>query len=204
MIRSLQTSVRRAAVLLLAAGLAGCVPPATAPVSAPPPPPAAAVVPVDPSHIESDAMIATSIAATPGLGTLAAELHTAELDALLAGNGPYTLFAPTDTAFTRLAPGIARDLLAPENRAALVALLRYHIVPGTMTTEQLTARIRAGGGRTMLTTLGGQPITATLTGDVITLTSVTGNRSYVEAADVAQANGVIHVVNGVLVPKLPQ
>jgi uncharacterized surface protein with fasciclin (FAS1) repeats len=201
-IRAFQTHGRRAAVLLLAAGLAGCVPPATAPVGTPPPAPAAAAVPVDPSHIESDAMIATSIAATPGLSTLAAELHTAELDALLAGNGPYTLFAPTDTAFTRLAPGIARDLLAPENRGALVALLRYHIVPGVMTTEQLTQRIRAGGGRTVLTTLGGQPITATLTGDVITLTSVTGNRSYVEAADVAQANGVIHVVNGVLVPNL--
>lgn len=203
MIRS-QTHARRIAALLLAASLAGCVPPATAPVSAPPPPAAAAPVAVDPSHIESDAMIATSIAATPGLNTLAAELRTAELDALLAGNGPYTLFAPTDTAFTRLAPGIAGDLLAPENRAALVALLRYHIVPGTMTTEQLTQRIRAGGGRTVLTTLGGQPITATLTGDVISLTSVTGNRSYVEAADVAQANGVIHVVNGVLVPNLPQ
>ena len=203
MIRS-QTHARRIAALLLASGLAGCVPPATAPVSAPPPPAAAAPVAVDPSHIESDAMIAATIATTPGLHTLATELRTAELDALLAGNGPYTLFAPTDTAFTRLAPGIAGDLLAPENRAALVALLRYHIVPGVMTTEQLTQRIQAGGGRTVLTTLGGQPITATLTGDVITLTSVTGNRSYVEAADVAQANGVIHVVNGVLVPTLPQ
>ena len=203
MIRS-QTHARRIAALLLAAGLAGCVPPATAPVSAPPPPAAAPPVAVDPSHIESDAMIAATIATTPGLHTLATELRTAELDALLAGNGPYTLFAPTDTAFTRLAPGIAGDLLAPENRAALVALLRYHIVPGVMTTEQLTQRIQAGGGRTVLTTLGGQPITATLTGDVITLTSVTGNRSYVEAADVAQANGVIHVVNGVLVPTLPQ
>lgn len=203
MIRS-QTHARRIAALLLAAGLAGCVPPATAPVSAPPPPAAAAPVAVDPSHIESDAMIAATVAATPGLSTLAAELRTAELDALLAGNGPYTLFAPTDTAFTRLAPGIAGDLLAPGNRAALVALLRYHIVPGVMTTEQLTQRIRAGGGRTVLTTLGGQPITATLTGDVITLTSATGNRSYVEAADIAQVNGVIHVVNGVLVPTLPQ
>ncbi|NYD89281.1 fasciclin domain-containing protein [Sphingomonas melonis] len=204
MIRSFPAATRHAAVLLLAAGLAACVPPATAPVSAPPPPPSAAPVPVDPSRIESEATIAASIAATPGLTTLASELRTAELDSLLAGNGPYTLFAPTDTAFTRLAPGIAGDLLAPENRAALVTLLRYQIVPGVLSTEQLTQRIRAGGGRAVLTTLGGQPITATLTGDVITLTSVTGNRSYVEAADVAQANGVIHVVNGVLVPNLPQ
>jgi uncharacterized surface protein with fasciclin (FAS1) repeats len=63
--------------------------------------------------------------------------------------------------------------------------------------------MRAGGGRATLTTLGGQPLTVTMTGDVVTLTSPTGNRSYVEAADVAQINGVIHVVNGVLIPSLP-
>lgn len=189
----------------LLASLAGCVPPATAPVAAPPPPVVAAPPPVavDPDRIESDATIAQSVAGTPGLSTLARELRVAELDALLAGNGPYTLFAPTDMAFTRLAPGIAGDLLAAENRPTLVALLRYHIVPGTMTTEQLEARIAAGGGRATLTTLGGQPLTATLTGTVITLTSASGNRAYVEAADVAQVNGVIHVVNGVLVPRLP-
>ncbi|MCP3734772.1 fasciclin domain-containing protein [Sphingomonas sp. RP10(2022)] len=195
--------MRHCAAALLLALLAGCVPPATAPVVAPPPV-TAAPVPVDPSGIESEATIAASVAATPGLHTLAGEVRTAELDALLGGDGPYTLFAPTDAAFTRLAPGIASDLLAPENRTALVAMLRYHIVPGVLTTEQLTQRIRDGGGRAMLTTLGGQPITATLTGDVITLTSATGNRSYVEAADVAQANGVIHIVNGVLVPNLGQ
>jgi uncharacterized surface protein with fasciclin (FAS1) repeats len=193
---------RHLAVSVLAALLSGCVPTTTAPVVAPPPV-ASAPVAVDPSRMESEATIAVSVAATPGLHTLAAELRTAELDQLLGGDGPYTLFAPTDAAFTRLAPGIANDLLAPQNRAALVALLRYHVVPGVMSTEELTARIRAGGGRATLTTLGGQPITATMTGDVITLTSVTGNRSYVEAADVAQVNGVIHVVNGVLVPNLP-
>lgn len=205
MTRSTFRATSRLTASALLGLLAGCVPPATAPVVAPPPPVAAAPapVPVDPSRIESEATIAQSIAATPGLTTLARELRVAELDSLLTGGGPYTLFAPTDMAFTRLAPGIANDLLAPENRPTLVALLRYHIVPGTLTTEQLEARIQAGGGRTTLTTLGGQPLTATMTGDVITLTSASGNRSYVEAADVAQANGVIHVVNGVLVPRLP-
>lgn len=192
---------RRLVAALLLATLAGCVPPSTAPVVAPPP--AAAPVAVDPSRMESEATIAASIAATPGLTTLAGEMRVAELDALLGGEGPFTLFAPTDTAFTRLAPGIAADLLASQNRSTLVALLRYHIVPGVLSTEQLSARIAAGGGRATLTTLGGQPITATMSGTVITLTSVTGNRSYVEAADVAQVNGVIHVVNGVLVPRLP-
>ena len=188
----------------LFAVVAGCMPPAPAPVVTPPPVARPAPVPVDTSRVESEATIAATVAATPGLHTLATELRTAELDPLLAGDGPYTVFAPSDTAFARLSPGIANDLLAPENRAALVAVLRYHVVPGTMTTEQLTARIRAGGGSTTLTTLGGQPLTATMTGDVITLTSVTGNRSYVEDADVAQANGVIHIVNGVLVPTLPR
>jgi len=196
------THARRIAVSASFALLACCVPPATAPVTTAPPV-ASAPVAVDTSRIESEATIAASIATAPGLGTLAAQLRTAELDQTLAGNGPYTLFAPSDAAFRRLAPGISADLLAPENRSALVALLRYHIVPGTMTTEQLTARIRAGGGSATLPTLGGQPLVATMTGDVITLTSVTGNRSYVEAADVPQANGVIHVVNGVLVPTLP-
>lgn len=202
MIRTMQFPVGPLA-MMTALLVASCVPPATAPVVAPPPVATAAPVAIDPSRIESEATIAASIATTPGLGTLATELRTAELDPLLAGGGPFTLFAPTDTAFTRLAPGIAHDLLAVENRPALVALLRYHIVPGTVTTEQLTAQIRNGGGRAILTTLGGQPITATMTGDIITLTSATGNRSYVETADIAQANGVIHVVNGVLVPNLP-
>ncbi|MEH3157529.1 MAG: fasciclin domain-containing protein [Sphingomonas taxi] len=194
---------RRLVAPVLLGLLAGCVPPAATPVVTPPPVVVAAPVAVDPSRIESEATIAQSVAATPGFATLAAEVRTAELGPLLGGDGPYTLFAPTDAAFTRLAPGVAHDLLAPENRAALVALLRYHVVPGTMTTEELSARIRAGGGRAVLTTLGGQSLTATMTGDVVTLTSATGNTSYVEAADVAQVNGVIHVVNGVLIPKLP-
>jgi hypothetical protein len=106
-------SIRRLGPCVLLASLAGCVPPATAPVVAPPPVVSApAPVAVDPSRMESEATIAQSIATTPGLTTLARELRVAELDPLLAGNGPYTLFAPTDMAFTRLAPGIAGDLLA--------------------------------------------------------------------------------------------
>jgi len=203
-IRAAWGHARRLTLPLLLGSVAGCVPPAAAPVATPPPvaTPQPAVE-VDPSHIESEATIAASVAATPGFGTLASELRTADLVPLLDGAGPYTLFAPSDAAFARLAPGVAADLLAPDNRTALVTLLRNHIVPGTLTTEALTTRIQAGGGRAVLTTLGGQPIVATMTGDVITLTSATGTRSYVEAADVAQVNGVIHVVNGVLVPRLP-
>jgi uncharacterized surface protein with fasciclin (FAS1) repeats len=190
--RLMNTRRRPAVAAALAALLAGCVPTMVAPVATQPPASTGTAVAVDPSRMQS-----------PGLRVLAAQLRTAELDQLLGGDGPYTLFAPNDAAFTRLAPGISSELLAPENRSALVALLRYHVVPGVLSTQQLTALMRAGGGRATLTTLGGQPLTVTMTGDVVTLTSATGNRSYVEAADVAQINGVIHVVNGVLIPNLP-
>jgi uncharacterized surface protein with fasciclin (FAS1) repeats len=201
--RLINTRRRPAVAAALVALLAGCVPTMVAPVATQPPAPTGTAVAVDPSRMQSEATIAQSIAVTPGLRVLAAQLRTAELDQLLGGEGPYTLFAPTDAAFTRLAPGISSELLAPENRSALVGLLRYHVVPGVLSTQQLTALMRAGGGRATLTTLGGQPLTVTMTGDVVTLTSATGNRSYVEAADVAQINGVIHVVNGVLIPNLP-
>jgi uncharacterized surface protein with fasciclin (FAS1) repeats len=146
--------------------------------------------------------IADSVAATPTLSTLAQAIRAADLGTRLAAAGPLTLFAPSNEAFGRLAPGTVDSLLKPENKASLVKLLTYHVVPGAITADQLVAMIRAGGGTATLTTVLGQPIRATMTGNVVTLTSATGNQSYVEIADVRQVNGVIHVVNGVLVPTL--
>jgi uncharacterized surface protein with fasciclin (FAS1) repeats len=93
-------------------------------------------------------------------------------------------------------------LLKPENKASLVKVLTYHVVPGAVTAEQLKERIMTGGGSTTLTTVEGDPITATMVGTIIALTDVNGNKSYVETADVRQSNGIVHVVNGVIVPKL--
>ncbi len=146
--------------------------------------------------------IADNIAAAPALSTLATVLRTAELTATLAGPGPFTVFAPNDAAFARLAPGVQDQLLLPANRASLARLLRYHIVAGNLTAQELTARINAGGGTATLVTLAGDPLTATMTQSVITLTDVNGNKSYVEVADARQSNGLVHVVNGVLVPNL--
>ncbi|WP_298091478.1 fasciclin domain-containing protein [uncultured Sphingomonas sp.] len=146
--------------------------------------------------------IADNIAAAPALSTLANVLRTAEMTATLAGPGPFTVFAPNDAAFARLAPGVQDQLLLPANRASLAKLLRYHIVAGNLTAQELTARITAGGGTATLTTLAGDPLTATMTQSVITLTDVNGNKSYVEVADARQSNGLVHVVNGVLVPNL--
>nr|WP_197983080.1 fasciclin domain-containing protein [Sphingomonas sp. CFBP 13728] len=146
--------------------------------------------------------IVDNASAAPNLSTLVAAVKAAGLVGTLSGPGPFTVFAPTNDAFGRLAPGMVDTLLKPENKASLTKVLTYHVVPGVITADDLRQRITAGGGTATLTTVEGDPITATLVGAVIALTDVNGNKSYVETADVRQSNGVVHVVNGVIVPKL--
>jgi uncharacterized surface protein with fasciclin (FAS1) repeats len=93
--------------------------------------------------------------------------------------------------------------MKPENKALLAKVVTYHVVPGTIDFAQLKAQIAAGNGTATLTTVAGQPLKVTITGNnVVTLTSVNGNVSYLETPDVHQSNGIVHVVNGVLLPKL--
>ena len=146
--------------------------------------------------------IVDNASAAPNLSTLVAAVKAADLVGTLSGPGPFTVFAPTNDAFGRLAPGMVDTLLKPENKASLTKVLTYHVLPGAITADDLRQRIAAGNGTATLTTVEGDPITATLVGAVIALTDVNGNKSYVETADVRQSNGVVHVVNGVIVPKL--
>ena len=146
--------------------------------------------------------IATNAAAAPNLSTLVSAVQAAGLAETLNGPGPFTVFAPTNDAFGRLAPGTVDTLLKPENKPSLAKVLTYHVVPGTITAEQLIEQAKATGGKTTLNTVAGQPLTVEVTGNAIKLTDVSGNASYVEIANVRQSNGVVHVVNGVLVPKL--
>lgn len=146
--------------------------------------------------------IVENAAAAPNLTTLVAAVKAAGLADTLAGPGPLTVFAPTNDAFGLLAPGTVDSLLKPENKASLVKVLTYHVVPGTITSAQLMDMIKAGGGTASLTTVGGDRISASMEGNVIKLTSATGNASYIQTADVRQSNGMVHVVNGVLIPKL--
>lgn len=150
----------------------------------------------------ADRTIVENASAAPNLTTLVKAVQAAGLAETLSGPGPYTVFAPTNAAFGRLAPGTVDTLLKPENKPSLVKVLDYHVISGSMTTEQLKAQIAAGGGSTTLTTVEGDPLTATLTSGAITLTDVNGNKSYVQTGDVMQSNGVVHVVNGVLIPHL--
>ncbi|MDB5696678.1 MAG: fasciclin [Sphingomonas bacterium] len=146
--------------------------------------------------------LAVNVAAPPNLATFARALTAGGVADTLAGPGPFTLFAPTDEAFARLAPGTVQALLKPENRASLTALLRLHLVTGRVTSAELIRRVRAGGGRASLTSVAGEPIAVSTTGGIVTLTDRGGNKSYVETADVRHSNGTMHVVNGVLLPRI--
>jgi uncharacterized surface protein with fasciclin (FAS1) repeats len=152
--------------------------------------------------LDPAATIAANVARAPNLTVLVKALAAAGLTDTLTGPGPYTLLAPTNDAFGRLQPGTVDTLLKPENRASLVKLLDYHIIAGRITTHDLRARIAAGSGSATLTSLEGDPLTVSLTSDVLTLTDVNGNRSYIQTGDVPQSNGLIQVVNGVLIPNL--
>lgn len=146
--------------------------------------------------------IAAGLAALPNHATLLRLVTTAKLDALLAGPGPFTLFAPNDTAFSRLPAGTLDTLTAPANLAGLQTILKNHIVAGTLTEAQIRQQIQAGGGRATLNTLSGQPLTASLENNVVLLTDAVGNKSFIDQADLMQTNGVIHATNGISLPKL--
>lgn len=167
----------------------------------PPPPPSAPGAPT--ISTAAGTTIASVAASDPRLSTLASAMQAADLAATLAGPGPFTVFAPENEAFGRLAPGTMDTLLKPENKPTLVKVLNYHVVPGRVTLAQLREQIRAGNGQATLMTVEGSPLVVAQEGAAIKLTDVSGNRSYIAKPDMEEANGVIHVVNGVVVPKLP-
>lgn len=134
--------------------------------------------------------------------TLVAAVKAAGLVETLSGPGPFTVFAPTNDAFGRLAPGTVDTLLKPENKPALTKVLTYHVVAGNVSAAQLMEMIKAGGGTATLTTVEGEPLKAMAEGSSVVLIDVNGNKSFVTQADVRQSNGVVHVVNGVLLPKM--
>lgn len=146
--------------------------------------------------------IAAALATLPNHATLLRLVKTAQLEGQLAGPGPFTLLAPNDTAFSRLPAGTLDTLTAPANLAGLQLILKNHIIPGALTEAQLRQQIAAGGGRATLNTLSGQPITATLENNVVLFTDAVGNKSYLDKADLAQTNGVIHSTNGISLPKI--
>ncbi len=133
--------------------------------------------------------------------TLVAAVKAAGLVDTLKGKGPFTVFAPTNAAFGALPAGTVDTLLKPENKPALTKVLTYHVVSGKMDSAALSKAIDAGGGKAMLTEVSGGMLTATKSGSTIMLTDESGGMAHVTIADVVQSNGVIHVVDKVLLPK---
>ncbi len=133
--------------------------------------------------------------------TLVAAVKAAGLVDTLKGPGPFTVFAPTNMAFAALPAGTVDTLLKPENKAMLTGILTYHVVAGKMDAASLTKAIRDGGGKAMLKTVAGGNLTAMAAGGGVTITDEKGGSSKVTIADVYQSNGVIHVVDKVLLPK---
>lgn len=132
--------------------------------------------------------------------TLVAAVKAADLVDTLSGEGPFTVFAPTDAAFAKLPAGTVETLVMPQNKSTLQSVLTYHVVPGRVTAPDLMGLIEAGGGRATLTTVQGAPLYASVSGSMVMLTDAKGNSGYVTQADVMQSNGVIHVVDTVLMP----
>jgi uncharacterized surface protein with fasciclin (FAS1) repeats len=132
--------------------------------------------------------------------TLVAAVKAAGLVETLKGPGPFTVFAPTNAAFAALPAGTVDTLLKPENKGTLTAVLTYHVVPGNLDAKALAAKIKAGKGSASLTTVQGETLTVRAAAGGVTVTDAKGNVAKVTIADVHQKNGVIHVVDKVLMP----
>ena len=132
--------------------------------------------------------------------TLVAAVKAAGLVDVLSSKGPFTVFAPTNAAFDQLPAGTVDTLLKPENKAMLTKVLTYHVVSGRYDSEALAKLIKKGHGKAQLKTVSGDTLIAMMDGSNIVLRDEKGGTSTVTVADVYQSNGVIHVVNAVLLP----
>ena len=144
--------------------------------------------------------IVENAANSPIHKTLVAAVKAANLVDTLNSPGPFTVFAPTDDAFAKLPAGTVEMLIKPENKDTLVKTLTYHVVAGKVSARHLEGMIQKGGGQASLKTVQGEDLTATISGGKIMLIDAKGGIATITTADVFQSNGVIHVIDTVLMP----
>lgn len=132
--------------------------------------------------------------------TLVAAVKAAGLVETLSGTGPFTVFAPTNAAFNKLPKGTVDMLLKPENKGKLTAVLTYHVVPGRMDSKMIMEQLNANNGKIMLKTVNGEELTLMMKGKSLMIMDAKGNMAKVTIKDVYQKNGVIHVIDTVLMP----
>jgi uncharacterized surface protein with fasciclin (FAS1) repeats len=132
--------------------------------------------------------------------TLVAAVKAAGLVETLQSAGPFTVFAPTNAAFEKLPAGTVETLLKPENKATLSSVLTYHVVAGRMSSKDVAKAIKAGKGKAEFKTVQGGTLTAMMSGKDVVLKDSKGNTSKITIMDVNQSNGVIHVIDTVVMP----
>lgn len=133
--------------------------------------------------------------------TLVAAVKAADLVATLKSKGPFTVFAPSNSAFDKLPKGTVENLLKPESKEALVKLLTYHVVAGNLKASDVLAAIKAGKGKAVVKTVQGENLTASLENGKVILTDEKGGKAVVTATDLTASNGVVHVIDSVVMPK---
>jgi uncharacterized surface protein with fasciclin (FAS1) repeats len=151
-------------------------------------------------HAKAAPNIVQTAMSTGVHNTLVAAVKAAGLVETLSGPGPFTVFAPTDTAFAKLPEGTVATLVKPENKGTLTGILTYHAVAGKVTSADLVALIMKNNGTATVTTVAGKKLTARLSGEKIVITDEMGRATAVTKADVVTSNGVIHVTDGVFLP----
>ena len=133
--------------------------------------------------------------------TLVTAVKAADLVAALQGDGPFTVFAPTNDAFAKIDANTINMLLEPKNKKMLAGILTYHVVSGKLTAKDVVAALKKGNGKVTLTTLNGQSLMVMQKNNKIYLKDANGNTSEITATDVMGSNGVIHVIDTVVMPK---
>ncbi|MBT2623205.1 MULTISPECIES: fasciclin domain-containing protein [Chryseobacterium] len=132
--------------------------------------------------------------------TLVAAVKAAGLVETLQGSGPFTVLAPTDAAFAKLPKGTVENLVKPENKEMLTKILTYHVLAGKYSAKEIWAAVKAGNGKSMMKTVEGEDVTFWTKGKDLYIKDAKGNSAKVTIADVNQSNGVIHVIDTVLMP----
>lgn len=210
-------AARKAASVTPAAGDAAPVqgqkkiaqPPLTAPVTDVVPVVAPAAVPVvaHPAKTVGGAQmlptqtIMANVVKSKDHTTLVKAIDNAGLENVLSGPGPFTVFAPTNKAFAKIPKNALAGLMRPESKEKLTKLLNYHVIAGTHDAAAILADIKTGGGKATYQTVAGSNLIATVVKGIVTLTDENGNVSHVTTPDVYQSNGVVHVVDTVVIPK---
>jgi uncharacterized surface protein with fasciclin (FAS1) repeats len=161
---------------------------------------AAGLVATPAVHAQPAADIVDTAASSADFSTLVAAVKAAGLVETLKGKGPFTVFAPTNAAFGKLPAGTVETLLKPENKEKLAGILTYHVVPGKLMASDVVAAIKAGGGKAEVKTVQGGTLTASMMGNVVMLRDAKGGMSHVRTADLNTSNGVIHVIDTVVMP----